>query len=150
MTTALTIATHLLDTTDPTSQVSTSPIGAIIAVTLSGIASIVVAFTGYTKVRARRQREADAEPALLSTDPEDRPSRLRERLSTLEAWTGEVRSRNIPERVAALEQHTHEHDTAIDDLQEQLRLRRAVDVIAESDASPRRRARPRPPAVPRD
>ncbi|MCU1588792.1 MAG: hypothetical protein JWP11_48 [Frankiales bacterium] len=142
MTTALTLAAHLLDATDPTSPVSGSPVGAIIAVTMSGVASIVVALTGYSKVRNRRQREADAEPALQSTDPEDRPSRLRERLTTLEAWSIDARAHNLPDRTTLAEARLTDMSRRISDLEEKMDLRRAADVVIESGQAPTRRRLP--------
>lgn len=97
----------------------TSPTAQIITAVGGMVVGIVVAITGLVQVRRRRAAEAEAAPAAV-VDLEDRPSRIRERLSALE-----VRTRRL------------EHD--VEDLREQQMLHRAVDVATEADASPRRR-----------
>lgn len=107
--------------TDPTSTVPPgSPTAAIIAVTLGGIAAIITAAAGFASMRRRRLAEADAMPLQPLVDREDQPARLRERL-------------------AKVETRLDIHDREIGDLQDQMRLHRAVDVATEADASPRRR-----------
>lgn len=94
----------------------------LVTVACAGIASIIVAAIGAWGLRRRRQNEADAVPMPIQNDPEDRPSRIRERLATLEARANRT-------------------DRDMDDVREQLQLHRAVDVVTEASVAPRRRRR---------
>lgn len=122
---ALLVAGLMAD--DPTPSIpasTTSPTAQIITVTLAGIASIIVALAGFSGIRKRRQAEADAAPAsvemAIPIDLEDRPSRLRERITALET-TQKAQGRQL------------------DDLQELMMLHRAVDVATEATIPRRRR-----------
>lgn len=117
---ALLIAGLAADTPVPVS--STSPTAELITVTLAGMAAIITAAAGFAGLRRRRQAEADAVPLPAPADLEDRPSRIRERLTALETRA------TITDRELA-------------DVKEQLQLRRAIDVVTESDAAPHRRKR---------
>lgn len=100
---------------------ASSPTAELVTVTLAGVAAIITAAAGFNNLRRRRQAELDLDPA-PAVDLEDRPSRIRERLTALETRVGI-------------------HDHLLEDVQEQLRLRRAVDVATESDAAPHARRR---------
>lgn len=102
---------------------ASSPVAELVTVTCAGVAAIIVALGGYGSMRKRRQAEADAAPVPVLSDPEDRSSRLRERLT-------------------ALETRATGHDREIADLKEALALRRAADIVYEAQAAPRRRRRP--------
>lgn len=94
----------------------------LVTVACAGIASIIVAAIGAWGLRRRRQNEADAIPLPIQNDPEDRPSRIRERLASLEARANRA-------------------DRDMDDVREQLQLHRAADVVTEAAVAPRRRRR---------
>lgn len=103
----------------PTPAPVSSPTAELVTVTLAGVAAIITAVGGYAGIRRRRQAEADAPVAVLS-DPEDRSSRIRERLTALETRANGV-------------------DRELADLREAMTLRRAADIVYESEAAPRRR-----------
>lgn len=103
---------------------ASSPVAELVTVTLAGVAAIITATAGYAGMRRRRQAEADAAPAVVASDPEDRSSRLRERLT-------------------ALETRATGHDRELADLKEALALRRAADIVYEAEQAPRRKRAPR-------
>lgn len=114
----------IADAIDPTTPTG-SPVAAIISASALGIASILTAIGTSALLRRRRQSEVDDVPApLLSADNEDRPSRLRERLAVLETRAAGV-------------------DRRLTDLEERMDLHRAVDIVTEAAAAPRRRRAPR-------
>jgi hypothetical protein len=126
----------------PTSVPSSSPTAELVTVTLAGVAAIITAAAGFAGLRRRRQNEADALPPTGVADPEDRPSRLRERLSTAEARLDAYRELNLPDRVAFLEARGADNARRIGELEEKMDLRRAADVVIESGQHPPpRRAR---------
>lgn len=107
----------------PESVSVSSPTAQLITVTLGGIAAIITAASLFANARRRRQAEADAIPVPAPADPESSIARIRERLTAVETRVGI-------------------HDRVLEDHGEQLQLHRAVDVVAEAEAAPRRRRRP--------
>lgn len=104
----------------PVPAPTSSPVAELVTVTCAGVAAIIVALGGYGSMRKRRQAEADQATTAVVSDPEDRSSRLRERLT-------------------ALETRATGHDREIADLKEALALRRAADIVYEAEQAPRRR-----------
>lgn len=130
LTAALLVAGLMAD--DPVTPTipATSPVAQIITVTLAGVASIIVAAAGFANLRKRRQAEADSTSSVsevvIPVDLEDRPSRLRERLTVLET---------------RLDTRGREWDRRLVELEEAMTLRRAADIALESEQAPRRRRR---------
>jgi hypothetical protein len=120
-------ALAVLTVESPAPLPTSSPTDQLITVTAAGVASIVVAAIGAWGLRRRRQVEADAIPLppAVALDMEDRPSRIRERLTRLET-RADITDRDLT------------------DVKEQLQLHRAVDVVTEASMAPRRRRRDTP------
>lgn len=122
MTIAAALAASLLvDPVTPASVPSSSPVAEIITATLAGLATVIAAVAGVWRLRRNRDAAASALP-VESTDPEDRPARLRERISV-----AETEIRTLKGQVA--------------DLAEQVMLHRSVDVALEATAAASRRRR---------
>jgi hypothetical protein len=130
---------------DPTS--ATSPVAQLVTVTLAGIAAIITAIASFASARRRRQSEADAMPLPPSADPEDRLSRIRDRVTVVETQLKEIREHRLPDRTTVTETRLGETARRVGDLEERMDLRRAADVVIEAEAAPRRR-RKRPEETP--
>jgi hypothetical protein len=127
----------LLLAADPAVTTPDSPVAEIITVSAAGVAAVITALAGWAGVK--RRRAADAE--LATPDPENSITRLRERLTTLEAWAQDARDLKLGDRTTKTEARLDEQARRIGDLEEQMSLRRAADVVFEAEQAPRRRRR---------
>lgn len=134
--------TSLLDDTSPSPLIPTSPVAQVITVTLAGVAALITAVGAAGGFRRRRAAEAD----LQVQDPESNLTRLRERLTAAEVRLDAYRELGLPDRVTRLETERKALADRVVDLEERMDLRRAADVIAEAELSPRRTRRKAPPA----
>jgi hypothetical protein len=136
MSTALHLAA-LLAEPDP-SLVPTSPTQQTLTLIAGVIAGLITLATTIAGLRRRRAAEAE----LAVPDPENSTTRLRERLASVEERLDAYREHGLPDRVTKTEARLDEQARRISDLEEQMSLRRAADVVFEADQAPRRRRRP--------
>lgn len=151
---ALALAVDLLAQTpvpDPSTPLiplpASSDTAQIITVVCGGIASILVAISTVLGVRKRRD---SPEPGPREDDPESLPSRLRERLTHVEADMEGVLAAKLRDRVTTLESEVGRLRHDVEALEELVLLLRAAAVVTENKPTRARPTRRRTPPRPQE